>query len=161
MTFLTLFSVFVFIDINLKIPHKIMRTKKFIIFITASLLLSLLVSCISYSTSLFPSQVLSQSSNLQKKILRFIGTQEPKIQVFKGAQWGTETLQRIFKDGNWVFYPDGKFSFTPSLNAHVRSEKLSHWEHLRQLWNEITQLPRHLIFSSFPSIARSIGAILN
>ena len=122
MTFLTLFSVFVFIDINLKIPHKIMRTKKFIIFITASLLLSLLVSCISYSTSLFPSQVLSQSSNLQKKILRFIGTQEPKIQVFKGAQWGTETLQRIFKDGNWVFYPDGKFSFTPSLNAHVRSD---------------------------------------
>ena len=65
---------------------------------------------------------MSQSSNLQKKILRFIGTQEPKIQVFKGAQWGTETLQRIFKDGNWVFYPDGKFSFTPSLNAHVRSD---------------------------------------
>ena len=58
----------------------------------------------------------------RKPLLRLIGTQEPQINVIKGAQWGTENLQRIFKDESWIFYPDGKFTFTPSLNANLRSD---------------------------------------
>jgi len=102
-----------------------MRVSSISKFITIFTVLSTLLVP-TLPASLGMSQVLAQSQDARKQeadnLQFFVGKSQPKIQIIKGAHFGTETSERVFKGATWIFYPDGKFIFNPSENANVRQD---------------------------------------
>ena len=62
-------------------------------------------------------QALAQSKATQNYetsiLLNLQGSSNPTINLLRGIQ-EEQSIQGIFKGANWIFYPDGKFIFTPS-----------------------------------------------